>query len=1021
MRYAEIGEKILQAVFQNKWLSVEYKNKKNEISRYWLGIQDIDQEKELLSGEGFHLMLHSITAMAGLNLRSIISAKPIDESWYNVPENLKEKIRRYPNRFQSLFGYFPDLNILDYLFECAKLNTTPYRSDYSLLENFDGDLLKDGEYKLKPEQFRRLISGFQANAKNNSVWNITKYLCMNILSIYTKKGLYVLAYKALRLDVKRQILIPEGKITVCRQFKIGKKEEENIRFFLDNDEQEWLDDFEQNQEKIKNAITKKLNFPAGKIDDLPYIIPLSRDISLNLEREYDFIKTQIKNGIASDPLRAFFGALTKPPVRRKNYPLALLSGKVNLDQLLAIYHAIKYPLCYIQGPPGTGKTTTILNTIFSAFFNDKTLLLSSFNNHPIDSICGTLHKIQYRGKYIPFPVFRIGRKEVILNSLNFWRERFYEFQNTPVYSDTLERNKEKEKAKSEKLTELLKLYEEKIDLEERENTIERILPISNNMTYQFHLEAGQLQNVKRRIQEIGEIQNEDVLNLVYSDQNELLKYMYYSSIKFIRQIGSKENADFLEILQTENEEEKLKLFNAFLKDKENIRRFLKIFPVIAGTCISCGKIGDPDVYFDMTVMDEAGQCDTAYSLVPILRGKQLMLVGDPQQLAPVIVLDSQVNEALKKIYRLPEEYDYIKNSVYKVFLAADSVSREILLRYHYRCAPEIISFNNEKYYNNLLKVERKSSGKFPLVFCNIQEEQALEKNLAPEEAREAVRYAKEHPEKTIGIITPFVKQKELIRQQIEEENLKNVSCGTVHAFQGDEKDVVLLSLAISGKTPVQTYEWLKNNRELVNVATSRAKNQLIVFGCEREIQRLHEIGVQEEHSEENTKCLNPGKIDDIYDLVNYIKTKGSYKITPYKASSRALGLKPFSTETEEEFLTTLGHALDNVINRPGKCSVKKEVPISAVFEADPVEPDLFYKGRFDFVLFERGIDKKERAVLAIELDGKEHAEKQAVIRRDRKKNEICARHRLQLIRVDNTYARRYYYIKNILAKFFAEK
>ena len=38
-------------------------------------------------------------------------------------------------------------------------------------------------------------------------------------------------------------------------------------------------------------------------------------------------------------------------------------------------------------------------------------------------------------------------------------------------------------------------------------------------------------------------------------------------------------------------------------------------------------------------MDEASQCNTAVSLVPIIRGKNLMLVGDPQQLSPVILLD----------------------------------------------------------------------------------------------------------------------------------------------------------------------------------------------------------------------------------------------------------------------------------------------------------------------------------------------------------------------------------------------
>ena len=48
------------------------------------------------------------------------------------------------------------------------------------------------------------------------------------------------------------------------------------------------------------------------------------------------------------------------------------------------------------------------------------------------------------------------------------------------------------------------------------------------------------------------------------------------------------------------------------------------------------------------------------------------------------------------------------------------------------------------------------------------------------------------------------------------------------AFQGDEKDVVLFSLALTEQTGQGTYDWLKNNKELINVATSRAKEQLVI-------------------------------------------------------------------------------------------------------------------------------------------------------------------------------------------------
>ena len=102
----------------------------------------------------------------------------------------------------------------------------------------------------------------------------------------------------------------------------------------------------------------------------------------------------------------------------------------------------------------------------------------------------------------------------------------------------------------------------------------------------------------------------------------------------------------------------------------------------------------------MTIMDEASQCNVAVSLVPIIRGEKLMLVGDPQQLKPVILLDELTNRKLRRKYHVADEYDYRENSIYKTYLACDAVSDEILLRNHYRCNKKIIDFNNKKYMND---------------------------------------------------------------------------------------------------------------------------------------------------------------------------------------------------------------------------------------------------------------------------------------------------------------------------------
>lgn len=130
------------------------------------------------------------------------------------------------------------------------------------------------------------------------------------------------------------------------------------------------------------------------------------------------------------------------------------------------------------------------------------------------------------------------------------------------------------------------------------------------------------------------------------------------------------------------------------------------------------------------------------------------------------------------------------------------------------------------------------------------------------------------------------------------------------------------------------------------------------------------------------------------------------KYPPKDVSSRALGIKPYSTETEEAFLQNLNHALDNILLNEGSCSVEREVAISQVFSDNVSCSDLFYTGRFDFVIYQRDYSRRKMPVLAIELDGKEHIEDEIVRERDRKKNKICLDHGFELIRVENSYARR---------------
>lgn len=1005
-----ICRELFRAIHEGKWLKIEYKNKNEETTRYWISVVDLEPYTRVLKVDGLHLGCYTVNRFEKIYIDSIISAEVVDGSFCERNEKLIEDIAINPEKYVNIFEQNANLKILSYLEMCNKLDGNTYETDFELIHYLDRDSITEAAYELSEEQFKLIVKYFQYNKdkkKFESGGLQIKNLAINVLSVHTNRGLHVLAYRKLGLDVKARALKPDKEITICTQFTIAG-EVQNIRKFLEAEEYELLSEFEKNQEVIKDTIASHLQ-GCEQVDDIPYIIGLGIDVALDLNSEYKAILDMYEADEVSIPIKAFFGELLAKPRRSKAYPIALINENINLDQLLAINNAMKFPCAYIQGPPGTGKTNTIKNAIITAFFNETTVLFTSYNNTPIDSVTESLSKLKYKGKTIPFPILRLGNTEKLKQAMAYINELRKKVSAIPVFEDTLNKRKEDRKVRARQLSDLLKNYEEIVELKERKESMEHLIKYQNKMgnigsisAFQMDIQMNQMNSLNQKIAGIGEISNDKVMELLDRNEEEFYQYLYFISAKYIKKLETKPFKELIDILDTDIEEnEKVQKFAKYLKKSENIKLLQKVFPIMVTTCISAHKLGSPEILFDMVIIDEAGQCNVAISLVPIIRGKNMMLVGDPQQLRPVVLLDDITNKKLRKKYNINDEYDYKENSIYKTYLACDAVSDEILLRCHYRSNKKIIDFNNKKYYNSKLEILTKSEEKEPLLFVDVENSRSELKNTSPAEAAEILDYASLNRDKTMAVITPFVNQRKLIETGIKDRKLDNIVCGTVHAFQGDEKDVVLFSTALSDRTTDGTYNWLKNNKELINVAVSRAKEKLILLASKKELERLHGSDLD----------------DDLYELVNYVRTNGQSVVTKKQVSSRALGVQPFSTATENAFLDNLTHALGNIWLSQSRYTIHKEVAISQVFQENLTHNALFYMGRFDFVVYEKQ-GKAEIPILAIELDGREHYTEEAVIERDRKKNEICKAHNLQIIRVENSYARRYNYIKDILMDYF---
>jgi very-short-patch-repair endonuclease len=248
--------------------------------------------------------------------------------------------------------------------------------------------------------------------------------------------------------------------------------------------------------------------------------------------------------------------------------------------------------------------------------------------------------------------------------------------------------------------------------------------------------------------------------------------------------------------------------------------------------------------FDVVVIDEASQSD-AMALIALYLGRQVLVVGDEEQVSPDAVgQDLAAVEQLIAQY-LPDVpnghlYDG-RTSVYD--LAAASFGGSICLLEHFRCVPEIIEFSNGLSYDHRLKPLRDGSGvrTKPPVIAHRVSGYDTGRNVNPEEASTVaalIAAAIEQPEyadATFGVISMVGERQALEVERLLRTHLppseyarRRIVCGNPAQFQGDERDVMFLSLVDSpagGPLAMRDQPLFKKR---YNVAASRARDQMWV-------------------------------------------------------------------------------------------------------------------------------------------------------------------------------------------------
>ena len=183
---------IFRAIHEGKWLRIEYRNKKEEITKYWIGIKDMDVSKGILKVDGLHLGRYTVTSLDYVKIDSIISSQVVEGSYCDVNKTLVSDIYLHPYKYKKFFDNTVNLKVLTYLEKCYMLDAVPYKDNFELIKHLDNDSFDGHAYKLSDEQFRMIVKHFQYKMekdaqKNNKI--VMQSLGMNVLSIHTKKVL----------------------------------------------------------------------------------------------------------------------------------------------------------------------------------------------------------------------------------------------------------------------------------------------------------------------------------------------------------------------------------------------------------------------------------------------------------------------------------------------------------------------------------------------------------------------------------------------------------------------------------------------------------------------------------------------------------------------------------------------------------------------------------------------------------------------------------------------------------------
>jgi flagellar hook-basal body complex protein FliE len=286
---------------------------------------------------------------------------------------------------------------------------------------------------------------------------------------------------------------------------------------------------------------------------------------------------------------------------------------------------------------------------------------------------------------------------------------------------------------------------------------------------------------------------------------------------------------------------------------------LRMADVIGATCIGSATARIlADVTYDLILVDEAGQISLPDLLVPLVHGRRAILVGDHQQLPPLVDTEvyrqlaalSEADAAEEETSEAADIEMLLSTSMFEILVKHVDSAHFVMLNRQYRMPASIAGFVSEQFYEGKLQtaplhrlqrpqLEGHQLFRSPFVFIDTCEMDVCYRSesgryINEAEARliaEIAMHAIEG-ERDWRIIVPYQEQASHIRTLLQQAAIEHgldlqALVATVDSFQGGESDLVLYGFTRSN--PRHAIGFLGDHRRL-NVALTRAREQLILIG-----------------------------------------------------------------------------------------------------------------------------------------------------------------------------------------------